>query len=251
MRITLIYTILIFLLTSCIDEGISNYLKGRLKLQEGKLAEAEAYFDAGILANSKYFADNLYGKAAVLHKLGRNNEAKEYLSSSLDKVSSSNEDLLVEIYWLRGSIFSEEGDKANALKFYQKSLLQDPDSRKLKTTVGYSLIENNLNQEAIEILTEVIENYNKSDCAYAYNNRSLAYTNLKRFTEAKNDLIISEKLDNKNPFLYKNYFHYHLASQNKEKACKSLNLAIQLDMNDYGQKRHSKELMELQKLYCR
>jgi len=242
--------ILIFAIcmTSCGQKGIENYNEGFSQMEKGNYQDAIKSFSEGIEKNDISKSINYYGRAYVYFEIKKIGHAKSDIESSLLTEEINKDSINSDIYWLKGLIASAEGNKKLEIECYEKAIGYTPENHWLKTTLGFALIEDNQPQKAIEILSEVLKK--NSQDAYAYNNRALGFIKIGELEKAKLDLEKSLKLDNKNPFLYKNYFWYYKEKEEHENACKALEEALKMSVSDYGEENDTKELKELKNKFC-
>ncbi len=235
-------------MTSCSQDGMWHYNKGINLLNQENYQKAVDIFSTGIALDDFAKSANHYGRAYAYFELNQLSEAKSDIEKSLKTEAINNEDINCNIYWLKGMIASEEGDIDLEIQSYQKAIEYNPNNSQLKTTLGYALVVSDRLNEAIDLLTKVINN-NKKD-AYAYNNRGLAYIKTAEYLKAKSDLDASKNLNNQNPFLYRNYFFLYQTKNDLEKACKALAIALQQDMSEYGRAKDTAELKRLKREFC-
>ncbi|HVB24757.1 MAG TPA: tetratricopeptide repeat protein [Ktedonobacteraceae bacterium] len=142
------------------------------------------------------------------------------------------------IWWRLGEAYPMKGDE-KALEWYEKALtvleleqeieLREAAARRY-SSVAYNLIKEEKYAEMIELLTRAI--VLKSDFALAYNNRGLAYKNLKEYTQALADYTQAIALDPKYAFVYGNRGNAYNNLKKYEEAIADYTQAITLDPND-------------------
>lgn len=250
-RLKITYTILLLisiLTTSYGQDGMQYYNEGVDLMEKKNYLKAIEVFSNGIELKDIAKSINYYGRAYANYELEKITEAKLDIKKSLETEIINNERVNSDIYWLKGMIASEEGEIKLEIQSYRKAIEYTPDNDWLKTTLGFALIEDEKNEEAIDILTEAISRNNQN--AYAYNNRGLAYMKLGEFERAESDLENSKKLDDQNPFLYKNYFLLYKEKNELENACEAIEEALKMDMSEYGRVNDTNELKKLKKEFC-
>lgn len=235
-------------MNSCAQDGIQFYNQGLEFMNSGRYEHAIEIFSKGAELNDISKSVNHLGRARCFFELGQYENAKKDIEISLKTEILNKEWINSGIYWLKGMIYSIEGDSQNELKAYEKAIEYSPNDNSLKITYSLVLIESNREKEAIQILNSVI--IESKEDSYALNNRALGLINLGRFEEAKLDLDKSSEIDQENPFLYKNYSLYYIGIGDKEKACKNLNLALEKNMSDYGYQKDSDEILKLKSKHC-
>lgn len=234
--------------TSCSQNGITIYDSGVELMNNGKYEEARAVFSKGIDINDVAISANYFGRAYSNYELKNYNASKADIIKSLETENLNSENINSGNYWLKGMIAEFENDKPLEIKSYRKALEYVPEDNDLKTTLALALIEINEFDEAINILTNVIQL--NSDAPYALNNRALAYIKVGKLNLAINDLDNSKKLDEENPFLFENYFYYYLEMNDMEKACKSIEEALNKRISDYGDQIDMERMIKLKEESC-
>lgn len=111
------------------DDDLLVFLDGALSATEGDYPRALEIFDA-LLAKDDSAARIWIEKARALNAMGRTDEAKATIDAALDVADDRN-----TLYWMKASIYEQEGDFEGALGIYE--LLYDADN-------STSVIANNL-----------------------------------------------------------------------------------------------------------
>lgn len=229
-------------------ENYNSYRKGVKLNKEGKYKEAIKIFTKVISNDEKLKGYGYSGRGYAYFKLHKYERALDDINSCLETEVINTNKLNASTYWTQARIFDALENDVEEYNAYIKALEYDPDDVPLKNTFALILIENDEVQRGINILTESIENgFNHS---FAFNNRALGYIKNNQLEEALVDLQKAEKMDNENPFVYRNYYHYYRKKGDSVLACKYLQKALSLDILKYSLPKDKTAMEDLLKENC-
>lgn len=226
----LLFTSLV--LSSCNRKATMYIQQGDQQHYKDNYRDAIKSYTMAIESNLKNKTEAYYGRASSYYDLHQYNEAKTDLLTALATENKNDDKMNTSLYFLLGRTNSYLGEKQLEIENYESALKYTSDDARTLVTLGYIYGETGENEKAIEVINRIIDN-NETD-AFAYNNRAKAHINLKQYDKAISDLDKSKSIDPNNPFLYRNYYDYYMALDNREKACKSIKYALLLDVLDYG-----------------
>ena len=166
-----------------------------------------------------------YNRGISYDELGKYELAiKDYTKSI--KLNPENADA----YNRRGLIYSNLGKYKLAIKDYTKSIKLNPENADAYNRRG--LVYDNLGEYNLSIkdYAKAIELNLQND--YAYNNFAYAYLKIDNPIKAKKYLTISQKLDDTNSWVYRNWACYYNLKGERKQAIQNLEKAIDLGYND-------------------
>jgi tetratricopeptide (TPR) repeat protein len=123
--------------------------------------------------------------------------------------------------------YSQLGFHDEALKYYDRSLQQNPNNKYSLNNKGYTLNFMNKFEEAISHFDRAIEV--DKEFAYSYNNRGLAKIKLGKEEEGLQDINCSFEIDPNNSYGYRNLGIYHFDKGEFDKALGLFEKAKELD----------------------
>jgi tetratricopeptide (TPR) repeat protein len=123
--------------------------------------------------------------------------------------------------------YSQLGFHDEALKYYDRSLQQNPNNKYSLNNKGYTLNLMNKFEEAISHFDRAIEV--DKEFSYSYNNRGLAKIKLGKEEEGLQDINCSFEIDPNNSYGYRNLGIYHFDKGEFDKALGLFEKAKELD----------------------
>jgi tetratricopeptide (TPR) repeat protein len=179
-----------------------------------------------LIDNGMQNEENIYSIAISAHLLDKDfNGAKEFIDAYTMRFTPTAADLINF-----GHYYSQTGNTAKAIEYYQKSLVQK------ETWIGYNNYGYSLNlqerySEAVEYLDKAVAMAPKH--AFPYNNRGLAKIKLGQTEEGLKDLYDSFLLDPENGYYFKNMGIYHFDRKEYKEALNFFEMAKLKDDSVY------------------
>lgn len=251
--------LIIFLISSLFDLFINlTPDENPIKLHDGNLTYNDGYKLRQIFQIKKY--SKHYQKAVDLYRLNNFSQAATVLTNIINRnfknqyvyrlsihsfLHMKNFEKVIELstdfvkldnlnaddYANVGIAFSRTDQPLNAVEFYRKSLLLNPNHDIALNNIGFTLILLNKFQEAIESFNKAIEIKPRS--AYSYANRGLAKIKSGQVKEGSEDIIYSLQLDAQNAYGCRSLGIYYFDVGDYERSLESFIKAKEADSTTY------------------
>ncbi len=194
----------------------------RLLLQEGKLKEADSYYESLLKKAIQLSPDNgkeLYRYLGEYYlKKGKHRKAIEYLKRA---VTSKTVD--PEPYFLLGALYYQQGDVQAGISYMEKAIQKNPDYDLALNFLGYIYIELGKNLDKAEKLLKRAIEINPDEPAYL---DSLGWLYVKRGDLDKAEQYLKQAAIKEDPEIYYHLGILYMKKGQNDKAKSYLGLAL-------------------------